>query len=178
MSASTPLSIENVPSKFSRRSACAAIGLGMALWKAPALAKQPTGVGLLTEEYALMRRAYQMGDAELLRQFYSANVIVATEGTSPVVGLEAVIASGRQILPKRRDITVEVLRVTRCPSGDALSHIAKLSAFPRDPSEPARIATAFLSWQRGAAGWRCHTEVLLIQDLSAVTGLKASGDGR
>ena len=85
MSASTLLSTEDLSIDRSRRSACAAIGLGIALCGPPALAKEEGSDGLLAEQYALMRRAYQTGDAELLRQFYSPDVVVATEvmaGTS------------------------------------------------------------------------------------------------
>jgi hypothetical protein len=159
---------------LSRRSVCAVLGFGAVLAGRQALAKKAAADWLLAEQYALMRRAYQTGDAEILRQFYAADIVLATEGASPVVGLEAMIAMGHQLLPKRRDITAEILRVTPSPAGDAVSHVVKLSAYPRDAAEPARIATAFLSWQRSAAGWRCHSEVLLIQDMSAAPGLRTT----
>ena len=175
MSGSSPSSVvEALPTAVSRRTVCATFGLGVALLGQHALAAKSAAEALMAEQYGLMRRAYQTNDAEILRQVYSADVILATEGASPVVGLDAVIAVGHQVLAKRRDITADVLRVTRSTSGDAILHVAKLTAYPRDPAEAARIATAFLYWQRGAAGWRCHTEVILIQDMESVPGLRTA----
>jgi ketosteroid isomerase-like protein len=128
----------------------------------------------LAEQYALMRRAYQSDDAELLRQFYSNDVVLATEGSSPIIGLDSVIAAGHSVLAKRRDITVEILRITHCAAGDAASHFAKLCAYPRDPAESPRVATALLLWQHGSVGWRCHAELILIQDMGAVAGFRTT----
>ena len=101
--------------------------------------------------------------------------MLASEGAAPVVGLDAVIAVGHQVLAKRRDISADVLRVARSAAGDALSHVVKLTAYPRDPAEPVRVATAFLSWQRTSAGWRCHSEVILNQDMDSVPGFRTAG---
>ena len=168
---------ESLQIDSSRRSACAILGFGVAVLGQRAFSAEKGADWLLAEQYGLMRRAYQTADAESLRQFYSAEVVLASEGANPVVGLEAVIAVGHQVLAKRRDILADVLRVTRSAAGDAISHVAKLTAFPRDPAEPVRIATAFLSWQRSSAGWRCHSEVILNQNMDSVPGFRTTGVG-
>jgi len=58
--------------------------------------------------------------------------------------------------------------------GDAASHFAKLSAYPRDPADAPRVATALLLWQRGSAGWRCNAELILIQDMDSVAGFRTT----
>jgi hypothetical protein len=173
-------SLDGVPIDVSRRSACAILGLGamllgeFATGKSVGSASDKGIESALAEQYRLMRRAYQTGDAELLRQFYGDDVVLATEGASPVVGLEAAIAAGHAVLPKRRDITADVLRITHSRAGDAASHFARLCAYPRDPGESPRVATAFLLWQLGSAGWRCHAELILIQDMGAVEGFRTA----
>ncbi len=70
----------------------------------------------LADRYGLMRRAYQTGDAELLRQFYGKDVVLATEGSSPIVGIDAAVSAGHVVLAKRRDITTDVLRIIHSPA--------------------------------------------------------------
>ena len=172
-SARTPAH-ESLAIDVSRRSACAILGLGAMVLGQRAFATDK-GVELaLAEQYGLMRRAYQTGNAELLRQFYSNDVVVATEGSSPIVGLDSVITAGHAVLAKRRDITVDLLRMTHSVAGDAVAHFAKLCAYPRDPAESPRVATALLLWQQGSTGWRCHAELILIQDMEAVAGFRTT----
>jgi hypothetical protein len=157
----------------SRRSACAILGLGTTLLGRRAFATDKSIELQLAEQYGLMRRAYQTGDAELLRQFYSDDVVLATEGARPVVGLDAAVAAGHAVLAKRRDITVDILRITHSRAGDAVAHFARLCAYPRDPAESPRVATGLLLWQQGPAGWRCNAELILIQDMGAVAGFRS-----
>ena len=173
VSANTPAD-ENLAVDVSRRSACAILGLGAALLGQRAFATDKGIEVALGEQYGLMRRAYQTGNAELLRQFYSNDVVVATEGASPVVGLDSVIAAGHAVLGNRRDITADILRITHSPEGDAASHFAKLCAYPRGPAESPRVATALLLWQQGSTGWRCHAELILLQDMDAIAGFRAT----
>jgi MFS family permease len=95
---------ENVAIDVSRRSACAILGLGAMLLGQRAFATDK-GIELaLAEQYGLMRRAYQTGNAELLRQFYSNDVVLAAERASPVVGLDvtdAVAPSWHALLTAR-----------------------------------------------------------------------------
>lgn len=125
---------ESLVTGMSRRLACTMLGFGAIVLGQRSFAADTVIESALAEQYALMRRAYQTGDAELLRQFYSNDVVLATEGSSPIVGLEAITA-GHAVLAKRRDISVELLRVTHSVQGDAASHFAKLVAYPRDPAE-------------------------------------------
>jgi ketosteroid isomerase-like protein len=167
----SPLAID-----VSRRSAFAMLGLfGLALGQ-PALSKESGIEAALSDQYGLMRRAYQTGDADLLRQFYSKDVVLATEGASPIVGLDAVVSFGHAVLAKRRDITADVLRSIRSPAGDAVSHFVKLCVYPRDPAESPRTVTALVSWQREPLGWRCTAEVILLQDMDATAGFRTSSD--
>jgi ketosteroid isomerase-like protein len=165
---------EKLVAGVSRRSACTMLGLGAMLLGQRTFAADTGIESALAEQYALMRRAYQTGDADLLRQFYSNDVVLATEGSSPIVGLDSAIAAGHAVLAKRRDISVDLLRVTHSVQGDAASHFAKLVAYPRDPAESPRVATALLLWQRGAVGWRCNAELVLIQDMDAVAGFRTT----
>ena len=164
---------ETLAIDVSRRSACAILGLGTMLLGRRAFATDKSIEFALGEQYGLMRRAYQTGNAELLRQFYSNDVVVATEGASPVVGLDSVIAAGHAVLANRRDITADILRITHSPEGDAASHFAKLCVYPRDPAESPHVATALLLWQQGSTGWRCHVELILIQDMGAIAGFRS-----
>jgi hypothetical protein len=125
VSAQTPAD-ENLAIDVSRRSACAILGLGAVLLGQRTFAADKGIEVALGEQYRLMRRAYQSGNAELLRQFYSEDVVLATEGASPVIGLDSVIAAGHAVLANRRDITADILRFTHSPAGDASSHFAKL----------------------------------------------------
>jgi ketosteroid isomerase-like protein len=169
---------EEVAIDVSRRSACAVLGLfGLSLGQMAFSKEQGTELAL-ADRYGLMRRAYQTGDAELLRQFYSKDVVLATEGSSPIVGLDAAVLAGHAVLAKRRDITTDVLRTIHSPAGDAASHFVKLCAYPRDPAESPRIATALILWQRESEGWRCNAEVILIQDMDAVVGFRISTNQR
>ena len=163
---------------LSRRSACAVLGLFSLALGQRALAKDPEIEAVLADKYGLMRRAYQTGDAELLRQFYSKDVVLATEGSSPIVGLDAAVSAGHAVFAKRRDFTADVLRIIHSPAGDAASHFVKLCAYPRDPAESPRIATALILWQRESEGWRCNAEVILIQDMDAVVGFRISTNQR
>lgn len=164
---------ENSAIDVSRRSACAILGLGAMLLGQRVFATDKGIESALAEQYGLMRRAYQSGNAELLRQFYSNDVVVATEGSSPIVGLDAVITAGDAVLAKRRDITVDILRITHSVAGDSVAHFARLCAYPRDPAESPRVATGLLLWQQGSAGWRCNAELILIQDMGAVAGFRS-----
>jgi len=85
-----------------------------------------------------------------------------------------VITAGHAVLTKRRDITVDLLRITHSVAGDAVSHFARLCAYSRDPAESPRVATALLLWQQGSTGWRCHAELILIQDMGAVVGFRTT----
>jgi ketosteroid isomerase-like protein len=163
---------DRLPIDVSRRSACTMLGLGAMLLSQRTFTADTSIESALAEQYALMRRAYQTGDAELLRQFYSNDVVLATEGASPIIGIDAVVSAGHAVLAKRRDITVDILRVAHSTAGDAASHFAKLCAYPRDPAKSPRVATAFISWQQSPVGWRCSAEVILIQDMSAVAGFR------
>lgn len=165
---------ESLVTGMSRRSACTMLGFGAILLGQRSFAADAVIESALAEQYALMRRAYQTGDAELLRQFYSNDVVLATEGSSPIVGLDSAITAGHAVLAKRRDISVELLRISHSLQGDAASHFAKLVAYPRDPAESPRVATALLLWQQGAAGWRCNAELILIQDMDAVPGFRTT----
>jgi ketosteroid isomerase-like protein len=158
----------------SRRSACAILGLGTMLLGRRAFATDKSIEWELAEQYGLMRRAYQTGNAELLRQFYSDDVVLATEGASPVVGLDSAIAAGHAVLAKRRDVTVDILRIIHSVAGDAVAHFARLCAYPRDAAESPRVATALLLWQQGSAGWRCSAEQILMQDMGAVAGFRTT----
>ena len=175
MSASArSLADENLVMGVSRRSACTMLGLGAMLSGQRTIAADTGIESALAEQYALMRRAYQTGNAELLRQFYSNDVVLATEGSSPIVGLDSAITAGHAVLTKRRDISVDLLRATHSVQGDAASHFAKLVAYPRDLAESPRVATALLLWQQGPAGWRCNAEMILIQDMDAVAGFRTT----
>jgi ketosteroid isomerase-like protein len=173
VSAQTPAD-ENLAIDVSRRSACAIVGLGAMLLGQRAFTTDRGIEFVLAEQYGLMRRAYQTGNAELLRQFYSDDVVLVTEGASPVVGLDAAVAAGHAVLANRRDITADILRITHSPAGDAAFHFAKLCAYPRDPAESPRVATALLLWQQGSTGWRCHAELILIQDMDAIAGFRTT----
>ncbi len=168
------MSNDSLPIGVSRRSTCAMLGLGAMLLGQRTFAVDTGIESALAEQYGLMRRAYQTGDAELLRQFYSNDIVLATEGASPIVGIDSVVSAGHALLAKRRDITVDILRVAHSTAGDAASHFAKLCAYPRDPAESPRVATAFLAWQLGSSGWRCDAELILIQDMAAVAGFRTT----
>ena len=167
-------SSNSLPIGVSRRSACAMLGLGAVLLDQRSFAADAGIESSLAEQYGLMRRAYQTGDAELLRNFYCNDIVLATEGASPIIGIDSVVSTGHAVLAKRRDITVDILRIAHSTAGDAASHFAKLCAYPRDPAESPRVATAFLSWQLGSVGWRCSAEVILVQDMSAVPGFRTT----
>ena len=59
---------ETLAIDVSRRSACAILGLGTMLLGRRAFATDKSIEFALGEQYGLMRRAYQTGNAELLRQ--------------------------------------------------------------------------------------------------------------
>lgn len=144
------------------------LGIG-ALWLSqPLCAASPDMDAELAEPYALLRRAYQTTDAELMRRFYSEDVIFASEGAPPIIGIESMIAAARLLLPKRRDIEAEVLRTVFSEQRDMACHWVRLKSFPRNIDEAPRGATALLVWQRQATGWRCGVEMLLVQDISSM----------
>lgn len=157
----------STPDAISRRLACALLALA------------PAGVGLakpqgqtvhgeLKERFALKRRAYQSGDVELLRGFYAPDVAIVGEGMGPLLGLDAVLAAYRQLLPKRRDIEVQPLRELVSAEGDMACQFVRFTAYSKDPAESLPIVTFLFLWQRRPEGLRCVVELLLRQDLSQV----------
>ncbi len=159
-----------------RRGAFASLlGIG-ALWLSqPLCAASPGMDAELTEQYALLQRAYRTTDAELMRRFYSEDVVFASEGAPPIIGIESMIAAARLLLPKRRDIEAEVLRAVLSEQGDMACHLVKLKSFPRNADEAPRGATALLIWQRQATGWRCGAEMLLLQDIGSMIRTPTAG---
>jgi len=124
----------------------------------------------LADRFALKRRAYQTGDAQLLRSFYDEDIVIVGEGIRPLLGIEQVIAAYETLLPKRRDIEVSVLRFEHSPDGQSAYQFVRFVAFPKDPAEKPPVATFLFLWRRRPAGWRCGVESLLLQDLSLTPG--------
>ena len=116
------------PAELTRRGACALFALGLAnvgaateTTAARPLSEKPVSTGeieaataeieaALAERFALKRRAYQTGDAQLLRSFYDEDIVIVGEGMKPLLGIDRVIAAYETLLPKRRDIEVSLLR--------------------------------------------------------------------
>ena len=173
------------PAELTRRGACALFALGLAnvgtatehTDTAP-LSKtaSPTAEieAALAERFALKRRAYQTGDAELLRSFYDEDIVIVGEGMKPLLGIERVIAAYETLLPKRRDIEVSVLRFEHSPDGESASQFVRFVAFPKDPAEKLPVVTFLFLWRRRPTGWRCGVESLLLQDLSLTPGFSPS----
>jgi ketosteroid isomerase-like protein len=169
------------PAELTRRGACALFALGLASVGAaadsdnvPPVAKQgPLAAEIaaaLAERFALKRRAYQTGDAQLLRSFYDEDIVIVGEGMKPLLGIEPVIAAYEALLPKRRDIEISVLRFEHSPDAQSAWQFVRFVAFPKDPAEKPPVATFLFLWRRKPTGWRCGVESLLLQDLSLIPG--------
>ena len=124
----------------------------------------------LAERFALKRRAYQTGDADLLRAFYAEDIAIVGEGRPPLLGLEQVITAYKALLPKRRDIEVSVLRSGQSQDGQLAWQFVRFVSFAKDPAEKLPIVTFLFLWRQDRAGWRCTVESLLLQDLSLTPG--------
>jgi ketosteroid isomerase-like protein len=131
--------------------------------------------GAIADLLALKRRAYARGDAELLRQFYADDIVVVGEGMQPLLGIETLIASYKVLLPRRKGIELEILRVGRTGHDDMAYQFVKTTALPADPTEILPTVTFLFLWQRRAPGWRCVVELLLRQDLSVTPGFRVAG---
>ena len=176
------------PAELTRRGACALFALGLANVGAAAettaarpLSEKPPSTGkfeaataeieaALAERFALKRRAYQTGDAQLLRSFYDEDIVIVGEGMKPLLGIDRVIAAYETLLPKRRDIEVSVLRFEHSPDGETAYQFVRFIAFPKDPAEKLPVVTFLFLWRRRPTGWRCGVESLLLQDLSLTPG--------
>ncbi len=178
------------PAELTRRGACALFALGLANASAAAASsntrsdseKVPQAAEIanatttaeiaaaLAERFALKRRAYQTGDAQLLRSFYDEDIVIVGEGMKPLLGIERVIAAYETLLPKRRDIEVSVLRFEHSPDGETAYLFVRFVAFPKDPAEKLPVVTFLFLWRRRPTGWRCGVESLLLQDLSLTPG--------
>ena len=172
------------PAELTRRGACALFALGLAnvgaateTTAARPLLEKPVSTGeieaataeieaALAERFALKRRAYQTGDAQLLRSFYDEDIVIVGEGMKPLLGIDRVIAAYETLLPKRRDIEVSILRFEHSPDGKSASQFVRFVAFPKDPAEKLPVVTFLFLWRRRPTGWRCGVESLLLQDLS------------
>ena len=173
------------PAELTRRGACALLALGLSNVSAgtegsnarPDSNKAPTTAAIeaaLAERFALKRRAYQTGDAQLLRSFYDEDIVIVGEGMKPLLGIEQVIGAYATLLPKRRDIEVSVLRLEHSPDGQSASQFVRFVAFPTDPAEKLPVVTFLFLWRRRPTGWRCGVESLLLQDLSLTPGFSLS----
>ena len=173
------------PAELTRRGACALFALGLANVAAaaqsttarPISEKGPTTAAIeaaLADRFALKRRAYQTGDAQLLRSFYDEDIVIVGEGMKPLLGIERVIAAYETLLPKRRDIEISVLRFEHSPDGESAFQFVKFVAFPKDPAEKLPVVTFLFLWRRRPTGWRCGVESLLLQDLSLTPGFSPS----
>ena len=173
------------PVELTRRGACALFALGLANVAAaaqsttarPISEKGPTTAAIevaLADRFALKRRAYQTGDAQLLRSFYDEDIVIVGEGMKPLLGIERVIAAYETLLPKRRDIEISVLRFEHSPDGESAFQFVRFVAFPKDPAEKLPVVTFLFLWRRRPTGWRCGVESLLLQDLSLTPGFSPS----
>ena len=169
------------PAELTRRGACALFALGLANVSAaadgdnarPVEKPGPLAAEIdtaLAERFALKRRAYQTGDAQLLRSFYDEDIVIVGEGMKPLLGIEPVIAAYQTLLPTRRDIEVSVLRSGHSPDGQAAYQFVRFVAFPKDPADKPRVASFLFLWRHKPTGWRCGVESLLLQDLSLTPG--------
>ena len=159
------------PSGETRRLTCALLAFGLAGMDVSQAAPAATAVeDALAERFALKRRAYQTGDADLLRSFYADDIVIVREGGPPLLGLEQVIAAYKAMLPKRRDIEVTPLRSGHSPDKQLAYQWVRFVAFPKDPAEKPPVATFLFLWRQERAGWRCLIESLLLQDLSLTPG--------
>jgi ketosteroid isomerase-like protein len=125
----------------------------------------------LAESFALKRRAYQTGDADLLRSFYAEDIVIVGEGRPPLLGLEQVIAAYKALLPRRRDIEVSVLRSGHSQDAQLAWQFVRFVSFAKDPAEKLPVVTFLFLWRQDRAGWRCIVESLLLQDLSLTPGV-------
>jgi hypothetical protein len=174
-------------STLSRRTACAMFTLGslMAFDAQTAAVADPSSIDAdLADRFALKRRAYQTGDANLLRSFYDDDIVIVGESMVPLLGIEPAIAAYQVLLPKRRDIEVAVLRSGAARGQDMAYQFVKFTAFARDPAETLPIVTFLFLWRKAKVGWRCVVELLLRQDLSLTPGfplarhVSAQGDAK
>lgn len=161
------------PSTLSRREAFSLLALG-SLASLDAAAIEPAVDAAIADLFALKRRAYATGDAELLRQFYADDIVVVGEGMKPLLGIDPLIAAYKVLLPRRKGIEVEILRSGRGERGDMAYQFAKVTATPVDTKEILPIVTFLFVWQRRSAGWRCIIELLLRQDLSESPGFRVA----
>ena len=173
------------PAELTRRGACALVALGLANVSAAAAGSNarpdskevPSTTKIaaaLADRFALKRRAYQTGDAQLLRSFYDEDIVIVGEGMKPLLGIDRVIAAYETLLPKRRDIEVSVLRFEHSPDGESAFQFVRFVAFPKDPAEKLPVVTFLFLWRRRPTGWRCGVELLLLQDLSLTPGFSRS----
>jgi ketosteroid isomerase-like protein len=140
-----------------------------------ARARDAAGVdSALADRFALKRRAYQTGDAELLRSFYDEDIVVVGEGMSPLLGIERVIGAYHQLLPKRRDIEVVPLRSGHSHDSQTAYQFVRFTAYATDPNEVLPIVTFLFLWRHTPRGWRCVVELLLRQDLSLTPGFSTA----
>lgn len=154
-----------------RRLTCALLAFALAGMDVSQAAPAATAVeDALAERFALKRRAYQTGDADLLRSFYADDIVIVREGGPPLLGLEPVIAAYKALLPRRRDIEVTALRSGHSPDTRMAWEFVRFVSFPKDPAEKVPVATFLFLWRQERAGWRCFIESLLLQDLSLTPG--------
>ena len=154
-----------------RRLTCALLAFGLAGMDVSQAAPAATAVeDALAERFALKRRAYQTGDANLLRSFYADDIVIVREGGAPLLGIEPVIVAYKALLPKRRDIEVTPLRSGHSPDTRMAWEFVRFVSFPKDPAEKVPVATFLFLWRQERAGWRCFIESLLLQDLALTPG--------
>jgi ketosteroid isomerase-like protein len=166
-----PLTNTLTPAGESRRLTCALLALGLAgMDVSQAGPAAPAVEDALAERFALKRRAYQTGDADLLRSFYADDIVIVREGGPPLLGLEPVIAAYKALLPRRRDIEVTPLRSGHSPDQRLAYQFVRFVSFARDPAEKLPVVTFLFLWRRERALWRCMVESLLLQDLSLTPG--------
>lgn len=163
-------------STLSRRAACMMLAMGSLASGAPSSAGDAAVDAAITGLFALKRRAYATGDAELLRQFYADDIMAMGEGMQPLLGIEALIAAYKVLLPRRKGIELEILRAGRAPQDDMAYQFVKFTALAVDPNEILPIVTFLFLWQRRAPGWRCVVEILLRQNLSVTPGFRVASN--
>jgi ketosteroid isomerase-like protein len=163
-------------STLSRRAACMMLAMGSLASGAPSSAGDAAVDAAITGLFALKRRAYATGDAELLRQFYADDIMAVGEGMQPLLGIEPLIAAYKVLLPRRKGIELEILRAGKARQDDMAFQFVKFTALPVDPNEILPIVTFLFLWQRRAPGWRCVVELLLRQNLSVTPGFRVAGN--
>ena len=162
---------------LSRRGVCAMLALGSLASLDTSASSDTTVDKAIIDLFALKRRAYATGDAELLRQFYADDIVVVGEGMQPLLGIEPLIAAYKVLLPRRKGIELEILRSGRAKQDDMAYQFVKVTALPVDKSEVLPIVTFLFVWQRRATGWRCIIELLLRQNLSESPGFRIADQG-